>query len=332
MTQIKKEKGSRDYIRQLKGLYSYFGFRVGNACLLSKLIGFSSDAKSIKYKLNNYKHRCILDYLKHNYSNIIRNYSYIQENEEYEKISEYKDYIWTIWWQGEENAPEHIQFCYKTMREYASGHNVVVISKDNLNQFLHLPDYIIQKVDEGKISFIHLADIIRMNLICLYGGIWLDATIFLTSKISEDLFGYDYYTGKLERTPMVCVSEARWNGTFFGGKPGNPFCRYMVEFYNEYWKRENQAIDYFLIDYMTELAYENIPWFKAKLDQVPLNNSLLFEGEKMLNMTYTKELYDTFTSNNQFHKLVRRKDYYEMDEFGKKTMYGHLVDRIKAKG
>lgn len=306
-----------------------YGIRVALSTALNKVYFYGTHTDELAYKINKWKHRCIINCLEKKYSNLIECYKEILYEGEQESL--YKDYIWTIWWQGEENAPEALKMCYNSMRQNASGHKVVVISESNLNTYIELPEYILKKVEEEKISLIHLADIIRMNLLSKYGGMWLDATIFLTDSIPEEIWQYTYYTGKLKKTKMACVSEGRWNGTFFAGKAGNPFFSFMVEFYNQYWEKHNQVIDYFLIDYMTEIAYTRFGWFRDLLDAVPFNNPDIFKLGPMLNETFNEQIYSEVCKGTVFHKLQRRNSYIEIDENGVQTLYGYLRDKYRRK-
>lgn len=41
----------------------------------------------------------------------------------------------------------------------------------------------------------------------------------------------------------------------------------MKEFYDEYCEQEDKVIDYYLMDYMIEIAYENMPAIKKLIIQ-----------------------------------------------------------------
>lgn len=308
--------------------FKSFGVQVTIYALLNKIYKYGVHQNRVAYKINCLKHKSIRKALRKKYKTIIEQFSNIEESQTCEE-SKYKQYIWTIWWQGEENAPDALKMCYKSMRKFSNGHQVVVLSKDNYQQYADIPQYIMDKVEVGKISFIHFADILRMYLLYHYGGMWLDATIFLTKPIDVTIFEWDYYTGKLERQPMACVSEGRWNGTFFAGKPRNVFFDFMITFYYKYWEQEEQEIDYFLIDYMTDIAYEDIPTFKKQLDAVPINNECIFKMNHFLNSKFEATIFNEIIENTSFHKLQRRDVYRTYDEEGNLTFYGYLLLYMK---
>ena len=314
-------------IEWIKKQWVAFGPMVAISSTLNKVYKYGPHTNNVAYAINKWKHKCIEKALCKKYGYVIERYS-AKADALQSQPSKYGNTIWTIWWQGEENAPEAMKMCYQSMRKFSSGHEVIVISESNYSEYITLPDFVLEKVKDGKINFIHLADIIRMHLMYYHGGLWLDATLFLLEEMPNEIFEYSYFTGKLPRTKMACVSEGRWNGTFFGGHPGNPFFEFMINFYYEYWKHEEQVIDYFLIDYMTDIAYQKIPSFTKQLDAVPVNNEKIFQMNNYLNSAFDSDIYNEIVSTTGFHKLQRRNSYRMTTDDGELTFYGYLVKII----
>ena len=111
------------------------------------------------------------------------------------------DVIWTMWWQGEENAPFLVKECINSMRLHGNGHQVVVLSKNNYKEYVRIPKYIEDRFHEGEndnsalkktvLGNTHLSDIIRTQLLYLYGGIWADATMMFSGSLEENAFFKD---------------------------------------------------------------------------------------------------------------------------------------------
>lgn len=313
-------------LKKIMKMLNEFGIKITFLNYLCFLICKNPEKSDWEYFLLKKKHKAIIHYLEVNYREIIEKYKF---NRTKPKDFENSGIIWTIWWQGEDNAPEALKMCFRSMRKFGNGHKVVVITKDNYLNYIKLPDYILKKVENENINLIHLADIIRMSLMREHGGLWLDATIFLSNEIPEEYFQLKYFTTKLAAKRIACVSEQRWNGTVFGGSAGYIFFNFMVEFYEEYWKRQEKAIDYFLIDYMTEVAYRNIPNFKNALDELPINNVGIFETTPILNQKFNSSSYDTICRDNTcFHKIQRRINYYAETENGEQTLFGFLINQF----
>ena len=136
------------------------------------------------------RQRYIYKYLYNRYGNILYDLKYTDGEKQFNAP------IWVFWWQGENVAPELVKLCIKSIRLNAGNHPVHIITKDNYNEFTNIPDYIIRKLEDGKITLTHFSDILRMNLIAYNGGFWIDSTIFCSKKIEERIFDQPIYTGR----------------------------------------------------------------------------------------------------------------------------------------
>ena len=61
-----------------------------------------------------------------------------------------------------------------------------------------------EKFSRGYISRTHLSDMIRLNLLYLYGGAWLDATVLVSNDIPEEYFREELFSlnfGKKTKDP-----------------------------------------------------------------------------------------------------------------------------------
>ena len=102
-----------------------------------------------------------------------------------------------MWWQGESNAPPTVKACIHSMRKNSGNHPVIVLDQSNYKKYVALPQYIEKKREKGVISLTHFSDIIRINLLNTYGGLWLDSTIYVNRQISEEVFEKNFYTVKM---------------------------------------------------------------------------------------------------------------------------------------
>ena len=69
-------------------------------------------------------------------------------------------HIWTLWLQGEEQAPAIVRSCLRSMRERLDAH-IHVLSERDILQHITLPGYILEKWRAGRIRPAHFADICR---------------------------------------------------------------------------------------------------------------------------------------------------------------------------
>lgn len=120
-------------------------------------------------------------YLNKNYKHILDKYSKVRTILG-RKLSNNIP-IYFFWYQGWNNTPI-IKNNYNTLKRFC-GKRVIFISSENVEEFIHLPKIIYEKLECGMISYTHFADIVRMTLIAERGGIWIDATTFVCKNISE---------------------------------------------------------------------------------------------------------------------------------------------------
>lgn len=268
-------------------------------------------------------HSKIKKNIEENYDYIIQ--KYIDIDKKYKPYnSTISDIIWVCWWQGLENAPEIVKICFERLKKTAGNRKIVLITEKNYSQYIEMPDYIIKKLKAGIISITHFSDALRVNLLSKYGGVWIDATCFFTADIFKDMTP-EFYTVKLPYDEKeICVSEGKWCIFFMGSSKNNILFNFLTEFYNEYWKKEDKIMAYFLTDYAISVAYEKMSNVKKMIDNVPVNNPLIHELKEQLNNEFNQEELDKLLAQNKIHKLAHERKYINELENRKITFYGQL--------
>lgn len=221
------------------------------------------------FKTNQYKHNYILSYFEKEYSEIINKYKRVELPM---RMIDPNCTVWVCWFQGEDSMPETIQFCYESIKKYSGERKVQLITLENYSEFISLPSYVIEKVNKGIISLTHFSDIIRCNLLADYGGIYIDAGLLLTADLQISSLPFFSIKKHKPENDNSFVSEYRWVAGFMAGAQGNLLHLFMKDFFNVYHQRKDMLIDYFLVDYVIALAYNNFPIVKRMVDAVPYNN------------------------------------------------------------
>lgn len=223
------------------------------------------------------KHKTVLEYLNNEFHVFLSNYSgkYIQE-----KINSSSNKIFAMWIQGVENAPLIVKKTIESQKKYAEkyGYEYILLDKDNIFNYVQLPEIIIEKYQKGIIDFIKFSDIVRVSLLAKYGGVWLDSTIYIESKEKLEYFDNDFFTIRMKNNDKLpkFVPQGRWTGFCLSGKQKNILFEFLRDFQIEYFSKFDVAIDYFLIDYLIEIAYEKFETVKEQMDLNPLSNPELF--------------------------------------------------------
>lgn len=239
-----------------------------------------------------------------------------------------KSPIWVCWWTGEDTAPPLVKQCIKSIRENAGPHPVILISESNYCDYLDVPEYIIQKVNNKTMCIANFSDYLRFSLLAKHGGLWLDATIFCSRMITEDYFKMPLFTCKSVDRSKSYISEYRWTSFCFGGYKGNLLFQFMQLAFEEYWKTNKYAIDYLLVDYLVNLGYAYIPAIRDSLDSVPPNNLNRDDLQAAMNAALpAKEFEKVLTADTILYKLSWREVYSETTSDGRESIYAYFLKR-----
>lgn len=308
-------------LRFLKEYYyktKKFGFRISLWDMLSRLIPKRDFLKK--------KHMAILDFLKVNFSKEINEVILENQNLQEEEIKEDSP-IWIFWWQGLDNAPELVKTCVKSVQEHAGKHIVNYIDGQNWSSYITLPERVIYEFKQKKMSVVHLSDIIRITLMQKYGGIWLDATIFLADSLDKDIVGLHWYSQKSlvdEMKKEKYVSQYKWSTFFFACGKNNRVLNFHKKIFDAYLERYDMVIDYFLQDYIFRLAYESDRNVKVEIDDVKPNNPDIFWLQQRIKEKYDEVAYTKVRQNTKIFKLTYRIN----GEIEKESFYDKLIQGI----
>lgn len=295
-------------LSQIKALYKNFG-----AGITIPLVCASSFRGA-----SSWKHKNIISYLKDKCGGVIHDWRDMVQDSCWQNSGP----IWCMWWQGED-MPETVRVCVSSMRQHAGVRPVKILTSQNFREYITLPEHIMRKFESGAITVTHLSDIIRVSLLHKYGGLWLDASVFVAGGMPE-ISGLGYYTVRREDNPRSRnVSHDRWTGFIQGGAKGNVLCGFMRDFLFEYWIGHEMMIDYFLLDYAMEMALTEIPECMRLFEAIPFNNKNVHGLHDVMSEEYSHEKYESLMEDTCFFKLAWRTDYRKSIK-GRETFCGHI--------
>ena len=244
--------------------------------------------------------------------------------------------VWCCWWQGKEQMPEVVRMCNDRLCQLLPENEVELhmLTEENYQEYVSLPDYIIEKFQAGKMSITALSDILRVVLLAQYGGFWIDATVFIMDYFPMEFVQNEYYAQKMY-DPVKWKHEAckgRWCGFLMGGRAGNIIFQLLRDAFFAWWKIHDSVIDYVILDYFLLAGYQNLPEVQRLIDSVPNNNPDVFEMYKVLNEPYTPTLLKRLTKNTNLHKLTYKMELNSYALNGELSLYGFLKNFVKQGG
>jgi hypothetical protein len=138
--------------------------------------------------------------------------------------------IWTLWYQGLDDAPALVKQCIASWTVRNPGWEVVVLDRQAIAEFIALPDYL----DELNLPLPAFSDVLRIHLLRKYGGVWADATTWCARPLDDwiddatrpaGFFAYD--------RPGVGRPLASW---FLAAAEHNPIVERWAAKVDEMWR------------------------------------------------------------------------------------------------
>lgn len=248
----------------------------------------------------------------------IKQYEYPDEEKKVNKT------VWICWMQGEESAPDLVKACISSARKNLSSFRVVVLSERNIVDYIELPKHIVKKYDEGKISKTHFSDILRIAILCKYGGLWIDSTVLCTDgnfaeKIIE-LPLFVYKVMNLDQNDEEAIMASSW---LIAAKSNDHIMMLTRDILYKYWENHEYLTNFFLVHLCFALAArEN----KDEWNSIPMYNNrsphtLMFE----LGSPFSQDRWSEIQAMSSFHKLTRHTEYASDN-----TFYKYIIDTNKS--
>lgn len=238
----------------------------------------------------------------------------------------YSNVIWWCWLQGEENCPQLQKLCLESLRKKLHDREIIVITNDNLFEYITLPDYIIKKHNDGKISNTHFSDLIRLQLLIKYGGTWIDSTALCTDYNKEyfdkPLFVFKnlnniWYANRNVPDQEAIVAD-NW---FITSEVRNPILELVRDIMFEYWSEHDYIVDYFIFHYVFTLVVTYK--YNKEFEEIPMCSHLIphllqYEYFKK----YDKKIIKDILKKSSIHKLTNKVDLDKIrnDSFYKKFL------------
>ena len=218
--------------------------------------------------------------------------------------------IWFSWLQGMDNAPDLVKACYNSVQREMEGMDIKVVTNDNMSDYVDIPDDILAKNRAGIIPDANFSDLLRLEILIKYGGVWSDSTVLCTGyknngfqkikieeALSADLFMFQY----TDNLTKAFQGISTW---FIAAHARNKLLMILRDMLYQYWRDYDCVVDYFVCNFFFSMIVEEYP---EEIRRMPHGNSMpcLMLGQK-LNMNFDEKWYNKLTENVVLHKLNYR--------------------------
>lgn len=121
------------------------------------------------------------------------------------------------------------------------------------------------------------------------------------------------------------LTECKWSGFMLYSKyPHNPLFIYLKESITAYWNKHDAIIDYFIMNFLIRILYENVEEARNMIDKVEYNNPCLYVLNALMNKPYSNKEWDMLRSETDFFKLSWKEQYIQESVDEQMTYYEKL--------
>lgn len=270
------------------------------------------------------KHDIMIRYYEKTFGDYLKTYDYHHGNVELPK-SEYSDCIWVCWWQGLDQAPEIVKACVESIKRNAGNHRVIVLTEDNYEQYVDIPEWIKEKKEKGIITRTNYSDLLRLSLLAKHGGMWLDSTFFCTKPVLDEYFKMPLWSIKRPDYFHASIASGYFAGYSLACNEDNRYIFMTIrDFFLNYWKHNDTMVDYLMVDYMIVLAQKYDKRIDGAFKKIIPNNPNCDELFKALGKIYNENEWNNMKKETYLYKLTWKQSFYEF-QAGNATYYRKLI-------
>lgn len=215
----------------------------------------------------------------------------------YNQASEDSGIIWVCWLQGLNYAPDIIKACIKSIEKHKGCRTVKLITFDNYKKYVSIPADIEQFHNESIMTHTQFSDILRLELLIRYGGLWIDAAMFCTGDIplyvyENELFAFRF---RENETPRNITSG------FLYSKKNCILLEETLDILYQIWRKEKKLVNYFQLHHI----FHNIcDLYRDVWDKVSWYSNLpLFVLRQHLNEEYNECKWEYLKNISFIHSL-----------------------------
>ena len=239
---------------------------------------------------------------------------------QYNRTDRRQTKVWVCWLQGYDKAPHIVKRCIDSIRQHSRGLDTVVIDNTNIHDYITVPRHISEKYEKGIIPNAHYSDYIRVSLLALHGGIWIDSTVLLTDSLPDRIVDTDLFCFKLQS-----IGKAYASNWFIASAVQHPFLVQMRALLEEYWLREDRLVSYSIFHLFWAMVADYNDFNRRLWADVPyfadINCKIL---QMELFADYSTRRLDEIKAISPIHKLTYK--FGESDQNRPNTFYDKIFN------
>jgi tetratricopeptide (TPR) repeat protein len=173
--------------------------------------------------------------------------------------------IWVYWDKGIANAPAIIRRCHEELVRHHAPDEVVALDQELVRHYVEMPEVARVRTAQNPTKF---ADLLRLELLSRYGGVWLDATCFPRRRVLDllpELLPSGFFAFRYRR--------ARISSWLLASEPNHLVVSMIREAQYVYWEHFRRPIDYYPLHHLFEALYYLADEFRECCEATPWRSS-----------------------------------------------------------
>ena len=229
--------------------------------------------------------------------------------------------IWQYWGQGSEALPEIVKACFKSVEKNSKDYKIIRLDDKNIEEYINLPDFVFKKLKSNKgFSYALFSDLLRISLLSVYGGIWIDATIFLSDEIPQNLLEKKFFLFQRNEKTDNYIEWENYNRAYFCwdkdfrvrilnsfiiAKKNNKIILALRDILLNYWEKENKILHYFIFQILFDELMKDDKYNSENCEII--SDTLPHIMQKNINRKFNADLWKEITEKSVIHKLTYYK-------------------------
>ena len=229
--------------------------------------------------------------------------------------------IWQYWGQGIDSPdlPEAVKLCFKSVDNNSGEYTVIRLDDSNIKDYIDIPQFVFEKRENPQFKHAFFADLLRLALLDVYGGVWLDATVYLSSALSDlsvdsGFFMYQRVNHKTNWAEWVSFNKDyfSWdanhkinvlNSIIYASK-NNIVIHTCLDLLLNFWRTQEHIPHYFFFQIMFDtLITHNLSDSQCTITDDTKPHLLV----KLLDEPFDADTYQKIISQMNTHKLSYNK-------------------------
>ena len=257
-----------------------------------------------------------------------------------------KTVFWQYWHQGvDSTTSKMVVACINSVNTHSRDYHVMLLTDKTAWDYIELPDFVFEKIGKNGFKFAQLSDLARLYLLSAYGGVWLDATIYLTKPIEERMLDKDFFAFQRSEIPPPDAEiyrkfdplyfswdsrfQARMLNAFMIAKPNNKIVSDMLSILLAYWKKEKRVGQYYFFQICFNRMMLHDEWKNLNCEIV--GDTDCHKLQVVSQEKFDRQLFDEIKSKSNIHKLTYRFD--RLGQIPKDSFFDFIANgKIETEG